>query len=142
MLAGVPGVTLAPEMQRGEIGPDYLGAVATVELAADVRIELLQLPVAERFAPIWPLAGYGALGTLFLLTGPVGPAADTLAPMCEALGELPRARTFHVVLLQKGERVSPCDLEENLSLMDAASLFLLSLFGIQADGGLPPTDGG
>ena len=127
LLGGVPGVALAPEMQRGVIGPDYIGTLAVLELGDDVRIELLQLPNAERFAPIWPLAGYRALGTLFLLSSPVGAAAEKLAPMCDVLGELPRARTFHVVLLRKGERISPDELNENLALMDEASLFLLPL---------------
>ena len=47
--------------------------------------------------------------------------------MCEVLAEVPRARTFHVVLLRKGERISPDELRENLSLIDEASLFLLPL---------------
>ena len=47
--------------------------------------------------------------------------------MCEVLGEIPRARTFHVVLLRKGERISPDELRENLSLIDEASLFLLPI---------------
>jgi hypothetical protein len=47
--------------------------------------------------------------------------------MCELLGQIPRARTFHVVLLRKGERISPDELRANLSLIDEASLFLLPL---------------
>ena len=47
--------------------------------------------------------------------------------MCDTLGALPRARTFHVILLRKGERISPDELRENLTLIDEASLFLLPL---------------
>jgi hypothetical protein len=127
LFRGVPGASLSLPMAQGEIGPDDLAVIGRIELEADLCIELLHVPRSEMFAPIWPLAGYRALGTLFLLNGPVGTAADTLASMCEALAEMPRARTFHVVLLRKGERISPDELRENLSLIDEASLFLLPL---------------
>jgi hypothetical protein len=55
----------------------------------------------------------------------VGAAADAMAPLCRVLSELPRSRTFHVVLLRKDERISPDELRENLELIDEASLFLL-----------------
>ena len=45
--------------------------------------------------------------------------------MTEVLADLPRARTFHVAMLRKGERISPEELRENLALIDEASLFLL-----------------
>ena len=47
--------------------------------------------------------------------------------MARSLRELPRSRVFHVVLLQKDQRISPDELRDNLSLIDEASLFLLPL---------------
>ena len=64
---------------------------------------------------------------LFLLSGNVGAAANTLAPMVDRVSELPRVRLFHSVLLGKGDRVSPDELRENLSLIDDASLVLIPL---------------
>ncbi len=127
LIRELPGASLTLPMARGEIGPDDLALIGRIELAPDLCVELLQVPRSEIFAPIWPLAGHQALGTLFLLNGPVGAAAEALAPMCELLGQIPRARTFHVVLLRKGERISPDELRANLSLIDEASLFLLPL---------------
>ena len=79
------------------------------------------------FEPLWAIAGHGALGTLFLLSGKVGEASNRVEPLSEVLHEQPLARIFHVVLLSKGERISPDELRENLSLIDEASLFLLPL---------------
>ena len=47
--------------------------------------------------------------------------------MCRVLSEMPRPRTFHVMLLRKGERIAPDELRQNLALIDEASLFLLPL---------------
>jgi CheY-like chemotaxis protein len=127
LIRELPGASLTIPMARGEIGPDDLATVGRIEFAPDLCVELVQIPRSEAFAPIWPLAGHRALGTLFLLSGPVGAAAESLSPMCEVLAEIPRARTFHVVLLRKGERISPDELRANLSLIDEASLFLLPL---------------
>jgi CheY-like chemotaxis protein len=127
LIRELPGASLTLPMARGEIGPDDLAPIGRIELEPGLCIELLQVPRSETFAPIWSLAGHHALGTLFLLNGPVGAAAEALAPMCELLGQIPRARTFHVVLLRKGERISPDELRANLSLIDEASLFLLPL---------------
>jgi hypothetical protein len=93
----------------------------------------VHVPRSEIYAPLWALAGHRALGTLFLLNGPVADATERFGPMLEALTERPRARTFHVVMLRKGERISPDELRENLKLMDEASLFLLP-----AESGKPP----
>lgn len=125
LLAAVPGATLDPEVTAGTLDPGRLGPVGVLELDRGVRIELIHLPRSETFAPLWALAGHRALGTLFLLNGPVGKASEALAPLCEVLKDQPRSRTFHVALLRKGQRISPDDLRENMALVDEASLFLL-----------------
>jgi hypothetical protein len=123
----LPGARLSEPMLRGEIGPKDLATIGTLEIGEGLEIDLVHVPRDEWYAPLWSLAGHRALGTLFLLSGSVGSSADALAPMCAALAELPRARTFHVIVLRKGERISADELRENLSLIDEASMFLLPL---------------
>ncbi len=127
LLQRVPGVRLAPQAAQGSLGPCALEALGRIALDEERGIDLVHVPVAEAFSPLWGLAGHGALGTLFLLAGGVGDAAERVAGMSARLHQLPRARIFHVVLLGKGERISPDELRENLSLIDEASLFLLPL---------------
>lgn len=127
LFGGLPGATLTPAMRAGSVGSEDLAPIGSITLEGDVRLELIHVPCSETFAPIWPLAGHRALGTLFLLNGRVADAAERVADMCEVLSQMPRPRTFHVMLLRKGERVSPDELRENLTLIDDASLFLLPL---------------
>ena len=136
LLAAVPGVTLGPEMRAGAVGPRDLLPIATLELEPGLRLDLIHVPHAETFAAIWALGGHRALGTLFLLSGRMAGAAARVAPMCELLSEMPRARTFHVALLRKGERISPDELRENLTLIDEASLFLLPVESAKSPIGL------
>ena len=63
-------------------------------------------------------------------------AAQRVSDMAASLGTLPRSRTFHVVLLRKGERISPDELKDNLSLIDEASLFLLPIESEKEPAGL------
>jgi len=127
LFRGIPGATLSKEAERGEIGPNDLVPIGSLQVVDGLQIDLLHVPRSESFSPVWSLAGHRALGTLFLMGGGVGSSAEALAPMCASLSELPRARTFHVVVLRKGERVSTDELHENLSLIDEASMFLLPL---------------
>jgi len=127
ILGGVRGAFLSPEMISTGVGEEDLAPIARIWLDDEVALDLVHLPVIDRFAPLWPVAGHGALGTLFLLNGAVGEASEKVRKTCRALADLPRARTFHVILLRKGERISPDELRENLSLLDEASLFLLPL---------------
>jgi hypothetical protein len=127
MFAGLPGASLTPAVHAGEIGPEDLAQIGSLALDGGVRLELIHVPCSESFAPIWPLAAHRALGTLFLLNGRVSAAARRVDEMCRVLSEMPRPRTFHVMLLSKGQRISPEELRENLTLIDEASLFLLPL---------------
>jgi hypothetical protein len=100
-----------------------------VECDEGVAIELINVPIAEDLAPLWPTAGSGALGTLFLLSGSVGQAASNVQPMNDALRRLPRSRIFNLYLFHKDEPISASELGENISLIDEASLFMLPLEG-------------
>ena len=42
---------------------------------------------------------------------------------------MPGARLFHVMLLRKGERLGPQDVQAKMSLLEESSLFLLPLEG-------------
>jgi len=126
MLSRAPGVALEPAVAQGRFGTDYLGPLARIE-GEEIGIDLLQIPVEERFAPLWPLAGYGALGALVLLGSSIREASARVNALAGRLGHLPRTRTFYVVLLRKGERISPDEVRENLALIDEASLFLLPM---------------
>jgi len=127
LMAQVPGVQMSREVERGEFTSDDLLPLARVQVDDEVGVELIHVPRDVDFAAFWPVAARGAVATLLLLAGSVGNAVRRLDPVNEALEEFPRSRTFHVVLLRKGERVSPDELRENLSLIDEASLFLLPL---------------
>ena len=101
--------------------------MARVDVDGDFGIDLVHLPVDPANQPLWTFAGYRALGTIFLLDARVGASAAGLAPIGAALGAENSARAFYVVLLSPGERLSPDELRDNLSLIDDASLFLLPM---------------
>jgi CheY-like chemotaxis protein len=123
----LPGVELDSRIERRGIMSDDLLTIGRVAVDAEVGIDLVHVPAAERFAPFWPVAGHGALATLLLLSGAVGRSVASVRAVADALGALPRARMFHLLLLEKGERVSPEDLRQNLSIVDDGSLFLIPL---------------
>ena len=102
-----------------------LGPLGHLALDDTVGIELVEVPTDSRFEPLWPLAGHGAVGILFLLSGSVAAAVEAVRPVSEVLRRLPRARVFHLLLLEKGAGVEPDALRENLSLFDDSSLFLI-----------------
>lgn len=127
LLLKVPGTELMPRFERGQIGPGDLETMARIEIEGDFGIDLIHLPADEANQPLWTFAGFRALGTIFLLDAQVGASAEGLSAIGAALGADPTARTFHVVMLSPGERLSPDELRGNLSLIDDASLFLLPM---------------
>ncbi len=127
MLARLPGVAIDERFTTGSYSADDLTPIGRIAVDADLGIELLHTPIAPRFAPLWPVAGHAALGALFLLSGPASRAVEAVRPTLEALRRLPRARTFSLLLLEKGERMVPEEVRENLSLLDQGSLFLIPL---------------
>ncbi len=127
LLVKVPGTELSPRFERGQIGSSDLEAMARIDVDGEFGIDLVHLPSAPSFEPLWTFAGHRALGTIFLLDARVGVSAIGLEPISRVLSRDPEARTFHVVMLAEGERLSPDELRENLSLIDEASLFLLPI---------------
>lgn len=125
LLAGLPGMSLAAPFERGTFSPEDVAPLGRLAVGDGLGIELLHVPSDPRFAPVWPLAAHGALGTL-LLVAPGG-EPESLARVSEALRSRPRARLFHVLLLRKGERLAPQELSSRFSLLDESSLFLVQL---------------
>ncbi|MDJ0852622.1 MAG: hypothetical protein QNK04_29990, partial [Myxococcota bacterium] len=127
LLEGLPGAAIDRAAVDGEVGPDDLKTLGRLAVDGELGIELLHLPPSRRFAPVWPVAGHGALATIAVLSGPASHANETVSPVLEALYGMPRARVFHVLLVEKGERLDPEDMARNLSAVDEGSLFLLPL---------------
>ncbi len=130
LLGRIHGVEIDEGTAEG-VGADHLGRLGRIAVDADLGIELVQLPAKQLFAPLWPLATHGALGVLLVLSGPVAEAVEALEGVRGVLGKLPRARLLHILLLQKGDRLTPEELRKHLSLMDEASLFLIPLEGAE-----------
>jgi hypothetical protein len=133
VLGGLPGMELAPPFERGTFAAEDVGPVGRLAVGDGLALEVVHVPSDPRFAPVWPVVAHGALGTLLLLAGDAEAAEAALKPVTTALRRRPRARVFHVLLLRKGERLAPEDLQGRLALLDEASLFLLQL-----DGGKDP----
>jgi 2-phospho-L-lactate guanylyltransferase (CobY/MobA/RfbA family) len=123
MIERLPGGTPGSHEQGDPI--ERVGTLARLAVDEQVGIELVEVPADPRFAALWPLAGNGALGILLLLSGSVAAAVEIIRPAAEVLCNLPRARIFHLLMLEKGETVGPEALRENLSLFDDSSLFLI-----------------
>jgi hypothetical protein len=127
MLARLPGVAIDERFTTGSYSADELTTLGRITVEEGLGIELVHTPIEGRFAPLWPVAGHGALGALVLLAGPASRAVENVRGPLTALRRLPRARTFSLLLLEKGERVVPEEVRENLALLDQGSLFLIPL---------------
>jgi hypothetical protein len=62
-----------------------------------------------------------------VLSGPVAAALEAVRPAFETLRALPRARVFHLLMLEKDAGVEADVLRENLSVFDDSSLFLIPI---------------
>lgn len=127
-LRGVPGLVPHPRMAEG-IAAHTLGPIARLRLEDDLGIELLHVPVSGGYAPLWPLAGHGAIGTMLLLEGPLADGVATLRPLADALRALPRSRLLHLLLLRPGEAGLAEEMRRNVELVEESTLFLLPLEG-------------
>ena len=127
LLVKVPGAELSPRFERGQVGEGDLESIGRIDIDGDFGVDLVHVPSEGTYESLWRFAGHRALGTIFLLDARVGIAATGLSGISSVLSSLPDSRTFHVVMLSDGERLSPDDLRENLSLIDEASLFLLPI---------------
>jgi hypothetical protein len=136
MLGRLPGVAIDERFTTGSYSVDDLTSLGRITVDEGLGIELVHTPIGERFAPLWPMAGHGALGALFLLAGPASRAVESVRGALTALRRMPRARIFSLLLLEKGERVVPEEVRENLALLDQGSLFLIPLESNEKSGSL------
>ena len=127
LLRGLPGVRLEGAFAGGSFSSEDLAPIGRLPVDGETALELLHVPADPRYAPLWPIAAHGAIGTVFLMAGAIGPAAQRVRAMAETLRTLPRSRMFHVILVRKGERSLADDLRENTRLFDEVPLFLLPL---------------
>jgi CheY-like chemotaxis protein len=127
LLGTLPGMQLSPHFRRGHFSPLDVETVGQLHVDDGIGIQLLHIPVDPSFAPVWPVAAHGALGTLFLLSGSVREAEEQIHPVSDVIRRLPRARIFHLLLMHKGQRLTPEELQEKPLLLDEASLFLIQL---------------
>jgi hypothetical protein len=130
-LRGLPGFTPHPRMANG-VAADALGPLARLRVDDDFGIEFVHVPADPRFAPLWPLAGHGALGTFLLVGGAVAEATERLAPLAEVLNALPRTRLLHLLVRRPGESGDFAEeLRRNVGLLEESQLYLLPLEGRQ-----------
>ena len=127
LVATMPGMRISPHFQQGRFSDQDVETVGQLHVDDGIGIQLLHVPADPFFAPIWPVAAHGALGTLFLLSGSVKEAEERIRPASDVIRRLPRARIFHLLTMHKGQRLTPEELQEQPSLMDEASLFLIQI---------------
>lgn len=127
LLASMPGLSLAPIVEAGELAADDVVTLATIRFGDGPSIEILHVPLGDSFAPAWPALALGALGVLLVHTHPVAGAEARLRPLVQCLSLSPGARLFRVLLLRKGDRVAAEEVQARLALLDRSSLFLLPL---------------
>jgi len=125
LLAEIPDVELDARLAAGALSSGDLATLARVQVGDDLAIEIVNLPRHRRFEPVWPLAGHGALGTVFLLSTPVADAIEASRAADSVLRKLPRARVFHVAFIDKDEEDTMETLRQNVALLEEGSLFLI-----------------
>ncbi len=125
LIGNLPGAAIRDSSESDSI--DRLGVLGRLAVDDEVGIEFAEVPADPRFSALWPLVGYGAVGILMVLTGPVAAALEAVRPAFETLRALPRARIFHLLLLEKDAAVEADALRENLSVFDNSSLFLIPI---------------
>jgi CheY-like chemotaxis protein len=125
LIGNLPGAAIRDSSESDSL--DRLGVLGRLAVDDEVGIEFAEVPADPRFSALWPLVGHGAVGILLVLTGPVAAALEAVRPAFETLRALPRARIFHLLLLEKDAAVEADALRENLSVFDDSSLFLIPI---------------
>ncbi len=128
-LEQLPGASRCTPPDAPPLGSADFAPIARLAVADGLSIELLHLPANPLYAPLWPAAAHGALGLVLLHVSPVGASERELRALVDAFQRIPDHRTFHVLLLRKGERITPEEIQEKLNVLANASLFLLHLDG-------------
>jgi len=125
VMARLPGVELTRAGDGPQTPMDRIERIGRIAVDGAMGIEFIQVPVDERFAPLWPVAGEGAIAVLLILAGPLSQAVDAIRQIGESMRRIPRARVFYMMLLEKGQGVAADELGENIALLDETSLFLI-----------------
>jgi CheY-like chemotaxis protein len=128
-LEQLPGATRSQPPDARPVQAADLAPLVRLRVADGLAIELIQVPASPLYAPLWPAAAHGALGLLLIHVSPVSESEARLRALAEAFQRMPDHRTFHVLLLRKGERIAPEEIQEKLTVLANASLFLLHLDG-------------
>jgi CheY-like chemotaxis protein len=128
-LVQLTGAARAGGLDERPLAGADLAVLATLSVADGVAIELVHVPASPLYAPLWPTAAHGALGLVLLHVLPLATSEVRLRALAAAFQRMPDHRTFHVLLLRKGERVAPEEIQEKLTVLSNASLFLLHLDG-------------
>ncbi len=124
LLRSIPQFEPAVGFGRGASPRDELGPLGMLRLDADLEIELVLLPIHEAYRPLRALAGDGALGSFYLHAGTVSQGETELAATIDSETAVAGQ---HVVLLARKQKLDPATLQENLTALDDASLFLIPL---------------
>ena len=95
LVAELPGARVAPAARS--LGAGDLVSLGRLAVDDSLGIELVHLPAAPEHAPLWPLAGRGALANVVLLGAGSPEAIAAVESPSRRLRELPRARTLHVI---------------------------------------------
>jgi len=127
-LQQLPGAS-RPSGNSAAVASNDLAPLARLSVADGLAIDLVHVPASPLYAPLWPAAAHGALGLVLLHVLPAQDSEARLRALAQAFRRIPDHRTFHVLLLRKGERLAPEEIQEKLSVLSDASLFLLHLDG-------------
>jgi hypothetical protein len=120
---------LSEPARQGRLAATDLVPIGRITVDPGLAIRVIHVPADRRFAPTWPVAANGALACLLLLRGSERAAEERVTPLADALRRIPRARLFHLLLLHKGERLVPEEVQEKMARLGDASLFLVPLEG-------------
>ena len=134
LLEGLPGLQVHPAM-RGGFPAHQVVPLARLSVDEELGIEFTWVPCDPAFRPIWPLAGYQALGTLILMTGDEEAEDAPVHGLREVLKESPEARVFHLLMMREGDAPAAEHVRANLDRLEDSEFFLLPMDRAEA-----PTD--
>lgn len=126
VLRELPGLQPHAAMTQG-VSTTEVVPLARLAIDGEFGIEFVWVPSEPSFAPLWPLAGYQALGTLLLIAGSADPAEPRMETMRDALLEAPGARVLHLLMMQAGDAPAGDQVRRNLQWLDETEWFLLPM---------------
>jgi CheY-like chemotaxis protein len=132
-VAELPGARLDPAAQ--DLAAADLVSLGRVAVDESLGIELVHVPAASEHAPLWPLAGRGAVANVVLLGGVAPAALAAVESPSRRLRELPRSRTLHAIL-GAAEAASEADARARLGLEAEAPVLCLPAEGTGAQDAL------